>query len=113
MMQAVRGILDEIPAFQVFHEALDAVQEGYPDWQGTHLEIVGAEVKDCGAAFLLAHEPDGPWLAICPLDPLAMAVMEEPASGWAEKQRWDVLLRLSGKREADGQWWLKQLEVTP
>jgi hypothetical protein len=111
-MMTLRDTIDEIPAFQVFHEALDAVQEGYPGWCGTDLEIVGANLAKTEKSFLLAHEPDGPWLAVCPLDDGAFAAMGSPAADWAERQRWEPIMRLRGHKAEDGTWWLAEVEVT-
>lgn len=92
-------------------DAVLIAQEAEPDKWLTHLEYVAAERVSSGEAFTLIHEPDGPWLAISPLDDAAYAVMEMPASEWAERQRWDVVFTVRCHRGEAGGWEVDMSEV--
>lgn len=103
--------LDPAELVLLFHGARLAVEDAYPHWSGTQLEVVGAAIQGTDTTFCLVHEADGPWLAVCPDDDEAYALMGSPACAWAEQQRWEPFFVLSGRMDGNGDWWLEEKDV--
>lgn len=95
----------------LFHEARLVVESGYPELAIKELEVVGACLTGTETMFALAHQPDGPWLAVCPIGDDALDAIESPTSLWAERQQWSPFFRMRGHEDARGDWWVEAVEV--